>query len=136
MNRSTMSRPPNIPVRYGSRYGSEPTDGGRLACPVCLTVLPSRRARYCSDACKQRAYRLRQGRAPASDNAALAVELKRLGELIGHTLYECPACGERYLGERRCPDCNRFCRALGLGGPCPHCAEPVLLTELLDQAVP
>lgn len=71
-----------------------------------------------------------------SDNAALAVELKRLGELVAHTLYECPACGERYLGERRCPDCNRFCRALGLGGACPHCAEPVLLAELLDQAVP
>jgi hypothetical protein len=98
--------------------------------------VPSGRARYCSDACKQRAYRLRQSQPPASDNAALAVELKRLGELVAHTLYECPACGERYLGERRCPDCNRFCRALGLGGACPHCAEPVLLAELLDQAVP
>jgi hypothetical protein len=59
-----------------------------------------------------------------------------LGERLAHTLYECPTCGERYLGERRCPECNRFCRALGLGGPCPHCDEPVLLAELLDRAVP
>jgi hypothetical protein len=135
MNHSTTPLSPTTVVRYGSRYGSEPPDGGRPPCPVCRTTVPSGRARYCSDACKQRAYRLRRGELPAADNAALAVELKRLGELVAHTLYECPACGERYLGERRCPDCNRFCRALGLGGPCPHCAEPVLLAELLDQAV-
>jgi hypothetical protein len=95
----------------------------------------SRRARYCSDACKQRAYRLRQIPAPATDGA-LAAELKRLGELVAHTLYECSTCSERYLGERRCPECNRFCRALGLGGRCPHCDEPVLLAELVDRAGP
>jgi hypothetical protein len=94
----------------------------------------SRRGRYCSDACKQRAYRLRHVPAPATAGA-LAAELKRLGELLAHTLYECPSCGERYLGRRRCPECNRFCRTLGLGGTCPHCEEPVLLAELLDRAV-
>ena len=26
-------------------------------------------------------------------------------------------------------------RKLGLGGPCPHCDEPVAVTELLDQEV-
>ena len=122
------------PVRYGSRDGAEPSAGGGSHCPVCPSLLPSRRARYCSDACKQRAYRLRHVPAPAT-NGALAAELKRLGERVAHTLYECPTGGERYLGERRCSDGNRFCRALGLGGPCPHCDEPVLLVELLDRAL-
>jgi hypothetical protein len=26
-------------------------------------------------------------------------------------------------------------RKIGLGGPCPHCDEPVAVTELLDQEV-
>jgi hypothetical protein len=123
------------PICYGSRYGSEPSASGSPHCPVCASPMLSRRGRYCSDACKQRAYRLRHVPAPAT-NGVLATELKRLGELVAHTLYECPTCGERYLGERRCPECNRFCRALGLGGRCPHCDEPVLLAELLDRAVP
>ena len=58
----------DISVRYGSRYGSpDSTDDqgatdvrGSRSCPVCQATLTSRRARYCSDACKQRAYRLRQ----------------------------------------------------------------------------
>jgi hypothetical protein len=135
MSHHAASPPALSPVRYGSRYGSQPDDGRGRRCPVCATGLPSRRARYCSDACKQRAYRLRLAEAPAADTAELAAELKRLGELVAHTLYECAECGERYLGERRCPDCNRFCRALGLGGTCPHCDQTVLLAELLDTAV-
>jgi len=48
-----------------------------------------------------------------------------------HTIYECPACEQRLLGEQRCPDCHAFCRRLGLGGLCPHCDDPVTLAELL-----
>lgn len=70
------------PVRYGSRYGSDPR------CLVCMTGLPSRRARYCSDACKQRAYRRRQVDVTATDADLLAVELRRLGDLVAHTIYE------------------------------------------------
>lgn len=44
-------------------------------------------------------------------------------------VYECPNCGERLL-ERRCPECNVFCRRLGAGGECPACAEMVLVEEL------
>lgn len=44
-------------------------------------------------------------------------------------VYECPSCGER-LTERRCPDCNMFCRRLGAGGGCPACGEVVLVAEL------
>ncbi|MGI8423430.1 MAG: HepT-like ribonuclease domain-containing protein, partial [Chloroflexota bacterium] len=39
------------------------------------------------------------------------------------------------LGEQRCPECNRFCRALGLGGACPDCGQPVLLSDLLELEV-
>lgn len=131
MSRQTTPPPPAAPVRYGSRYGSGPADGGRPPCPVCATGVASGRARYCSDACKQRAYRLRHVGPAALDATTLTATLKRLGELAAHTIYECPTCDVRYLGERRCPDCNRFCRALGLGGVCRHCDEPLLIAELL-----
>ena len=59
---------PADPVRYGSRYGSPAaSDPDTMAspatdrrCPVCQTGAVPPRARYCSDACKQRAYRLRR----------------------------------------------------------------------------
>ena len=47
-------------------------------------------------------------------------------------LYACPACDARFLGEQRCPDCNTFARRLGPGGPCPHCDEPVAVSDLLQ----
>jgi predicted RNA-binding Zn-ribbon protein involved in translation (DUF1610 family) len=46
-------------------------------------------------------------------------------------IYECPDCGERQAGIRRCEDCNLFMRRLGPGGSCPHCDEPVLISDLL-----
>jgi len=49
-------------------------------------------------------------------------------------VYECPACGERRLGERRCEECNLFCRRIGRGGECPHCGEPVAACELAEPA--
>jgi hypothetical protein len=126
----TDAHPPT-PVRYGSRYGpTAPADAG--ACPLCAAPLPSPRARYCSEACKQRAYRLRQAERAGPDPTDLARELKRLRALVAHTLYECPTCGERYLGVQRCPDCQHFCRALGLGGACPHCDELLLIADVLD----
>ena len=126
----TDAHPP-LPVRYGSRDGSPPLPDA-WGCPLCAAPLPSRRARYCSAACKQRAYRLRQAAGTAPDPRTLAGELKRLQALVAHTVYECPTCGARYLGVQRCPDCQHFCRALGLGGACPHCDEVLLATELLD----
>lgn len=48
-------------------------------------------------------------------------------------VYQCPECDERYLDERRCPDCQLFCRRLGPGGPCPSCDEPVSLTDLTAE---
>ena len=48
-----------------------------------------------------------------------------------HTIYECASCGDRFVGVRRCPECNLFMRALGVGGVCIHCDEPLLVAELL-----
>ena len=124
------------PVRYGSRYGSsDPADARGAtavrACPVCQAAITSARARYCSDACKQRAYRLRQPDSTPVDLDALTADLRRRGDLAARTVYECPTCEARFLGEQRCPDCHVFCRRLGLGGLCPHCDDPVTLAELL-----
>ena len=47
-------------------------------------------------------------------------------------IYECPGCGERSL-ERRCAECNLFCRGLGAGGRCPSCGEIVAVDELEEQ---
>lgn len=58
---------------------------------------------------------------------------QRRGFRPASTIYECSACGERRLGQQRCDDCNRFGRALGPGGPCPHCDEPVLLADLFPE---
>jgi hypothetical protein len=122
------------PVRYGSRYGWA-APPGPAGCPICAASLPSARARYCSDACKQRAYRSRQVDRSAPAVGHLAADLEPAGDRLPTMVYECPACDTRYLGERRCPDCHRFCRKLGPGGACPHCDEPVLIAELLGKEV-
>ena len=124
---------PGIPVRYGSRYGSsDPADApSQRSCPVCRATVTSARARYCSDACTQRAYRQRQTDDTALELDALTADLRSRRVLITRTVYECPACETRLLGTQRCPDCHVFCRRLGLGGPCPHCDDPVTLAELL-----
>src|SRR6266511_3981731 len=44
---------------------------------------------------------------------------------------ECPSCTERFLGQRRCGDCNLWCRKVGLGGECSGCAEILTIADLL-----
>ena len=108
-------------MRYASRDGSVPST---RTCPACMAPLASSRARYCSRACKQRAYRARHlGPEPTT-----SIPTSRPGR--ARTVYECPDCEARYLDERRCPDCHRFCRRIDHGGPCPHCDEPVALSDL------
>ena len=51
------------------------------------------------------------------------------------TVYECPDCGDRYLGEQRCESCGTFARRVGIGGACPNCEGPVAISDLLDEAV-
>src|SRR5260221_10136792 len=128
MTRSTLSEHSR---RDGWRDGSVPAT--RLGCcPVCDGPLPSSRARYCTDACKQRAFRLRHRPLMRVEVDELRRDLQRRRMLVAHTLYECSACGECRLGERRCPECGLFSHALGLAATCPGCDEPILLTELLE----
>ena len=115
-----------MPIRDGSRDGS--------GCLVCGGALSSPRARYCSRAHQQRAFRLRHQSSQA-DLQHLRQELQRGCVVVAHTIYECPSCGERLVGERRCPECNLFSRAIGLGGHCPECETPLLLVDLLAEEV-
>src|SRR6266849_10554621 len=113
--------------RDGLRDGSVPAPGLHR-CPICEGPLPSPRARYCTDACKQRAFRLRHQPLTHVDVDELRRDLQRRRTLAAHTLYECSTCGERRLGERRCAECGLFGPALGLAGLCPGCDEPCAVT--------
>jgi hypothetical protein len=121
-----MTRNPDMPMRDGSRDGS--------GCLVCGGALPSSRARYCSRAHQQRAFRLRH-QTSLLDLQRLRQDLQRRRAVVAQTIYECQSCGERLVGERRCPDCQLFTRAIGLGGHCPECDTPLLLVDLLGEEV-
>ena len=90
------------------------------------------RAIYCSAACKQRRYRTRHASIGRTEVGIPAPERVR-PDRVAHSVYECTNCSERFVGLRRCPDCNLFLRNLGFGGVCVHCDEPLLLTELLGD---
>lgn len=107
---------------------------GCSGCVVCGAPLASTRARYCSRAHQQRAFRLRH-QTSQPDLQRLRQELQRRHAVTARTVYECPSCGERRVGERRCPDCRLFSRAVGLGGYCPECDTPLLLVDLLGEGV-
>jgi hypothetical protein len=97
-----------------------------IACAVCgQPFAPVGRRRFCSAACRQAAWRRRQPSAPVVPAA--------LRTARPATIYECPTCGTRALGEQRCPDCGLFGRRVGPGGPCPHCGEPVAVAALIDS---
>ena len=51
-------------------------------------------------------------------------------------IYECPDCETRYLDERRCPDCNLFCRRIHTGGHRPYCDESVAISDLAEPTTP
>ncbi len=63
----------------------------------------------------------------------LTDHLRRQGRLVAQTVYVCGECGERYVGERRCPECGVFLQRLGLGGRCSECDHPLLVAELLGE---
>jgi hypothetical protein len=99
-------------------------DGATMPGPRCARPFPPLgRQRDCSAACRQATWRRR--------HAPRLPELPRRVPRAG-TVYECPTCAARFLGEQRCPDCQQLCRRIGPGGPCPQCDEPVALTDLLN----
>lgn len=104
-------------------------DDVTTTCPACQRPFhPVGRQRYCCDACRAAAYRRRR------DAARPAITVPNARPRRPITVYQCD-CGYRALGEQRCPDCATFMRKIGLGGECPHCSEPVAVTDLLDQEV-
>jgi len=105
-------------------------DPGTTGCPVCLrSFTPIGRQVFCSTACRKTAFRRRH----QQPGAAVTVPAGRPRREF--TVYECPDCGERLLGEQRCESCRTFTRRVGTGGPCPHCDQPVAIQDLLDPAV-
>ena len=91
-------------------------------CPICgQAVRTSGRRRYCSDRCRQAAWRERR----LQILPPLPTRASKLA-----TLYECGGCESRQLGDQWCSDCQRPCRRVGLGVLCPHCDEPLALDEL------
>ena len=54
------------------------------------------RRRWCSDACRQSAWRRRRAAPRPTQPAKI------------DTVYECPQCQTRYLGTQRCEDCNTW----------------------------
>jgi hypothetical protein len=98
-------------------------DAVTIACPICgHGFRPTGRRRFCSDACRQAGWRQRH----PTPQPTIPTRSPR-----PTTVYACPACDARYLGEQRCYDCGVFCRRVAPGGPCPHCDEPVAITDLL-----
>jgi hypothetical protein len=79
---------------------------------------------WCSDACRQRGFRLRR---TAPDEAPI-IFARHLPKSV--IVYQCSECDARYLGQQRCPDCGVFCKRLGPGDLCPHCTEPVAMVDV------
>lgn len=100
--------------------------GVTATCGCCGGPLHSGQEKWCSDACRQRAYRRRHQALPTTIMPASPPQ--SLAKAV--TVYECPSCQERLLGEQRCPDCQLWARRVGYGGRCPHCDEPVALADL------
>jgi hypothetical protein len=114
------------PARTPSR--NEDRNDSAAACPACgQPFTPAGRRRWCSDACRQAAWRRRHpSPGPAAAGIAAPPPAPR-----DATIYQCPDCDQRYLGHQRCDDCRTFCRRVGHGGPCPHCDEPVAINDLI-----
>ena len=118
MNAEPTESPPS-PSRH---------DAVTIPCPICATPFaPAGKRLYCSGACNAAAYRRRKRAA----EPPVAIPKDRPRKPV--TVYECDACGTRSVGEQRCAECGTFMRRVGLGGPCPHCDEPVALTDLLNE---
>jgi hypothetical protein len=86
---------------------------------------------FCGPTCRQRAFRLRRRHSRGPTLINLADWLRRQHRLIAQTVCECTSCTERFLGERRCGNCNLMCRKVGLGGECSSCAEILTIADLV-----
>ena len=118
-----------IPMCDDTRNDSQPSLG---VCPVCTDSFPiDGRGTYCTPKCRQRAFRLRHRQVNRLTVTDFAAELRREHRLLAQTVYECPSCQDRFLGARRCNDCNLWCRKVGLGGQCSSCDEVLTVSDLI-----
>ena len=114
-----------MPLDFPLRNDAETT---MTQCVICGTRFPPvGRQRFCKPACRQTAWRRRH----PTPLPPLPARSPRQS-----TVYQCPACESRYLGEQYCAECGRFCKRVGAGGLCPACDEPVAITDLLVEGVP
>ena len=80
-----------------------PTPDQQRVCGACGRNFPARgRKAYCSDACRQRGFRLRQ-RPPDELHLGFASRLPKTA-----IVYQCPECDARFLGQQRCDECGVF----------------------------
>ncbi len=105
------------------------TSPGPRLCPVCWATFRTTtgRQRFCSDTCRKTAWARTHQTPPRPTRPGPPPGRRR-----DTTIYSCPACDTRYCGRQWCPDCHQPCTQVGLGGLCPHCDQPVALTDLLD----
>lgn len=91
-----------------------------------LSDARSGRCGWCSPACRQAGWRRpHPGTPPGAGPARAAAGPPAHGVRM-------PGCGERYLGQQRYEARGIFCSRIGPGGPCPHCAEPVAIQDIID----
>ena len=96
-------------------------DCATAGCGYCGAALSGRSDKqFCSTEHRQLAWRQTKSAPSAPVHVAKS-----------DTVYACPDCDARYLGEQRCPECNTWCRRIGPGGICPCCDEPISIVELL-----
>ena len=108
------------------------TTTNRLYCPVCWTPFTRiRRQRFCSATCRKTAWARSHTPSPGAVEPVPPPRRRR-----DVTIYACPNCETRYHAHQWCDDCNQPCTRVGLGGLCPHCDEPVTITDLLDTKQP
>jgi hypothetical protein len=122
---STTTRPrPASPPRDDIRNDTRTA----ATCPVCqATFTPVRRQLYCTPACRQAAWRARH------PNPRPTVVVPPTPHRRSTTVYQCPECDTRHLGQQWCPDCHRPCVRIDSGGLCPHCDEPVAVSDIIGQ---
>lgn len=99
---------------------------GTATCPACgSTFARAGRRIWCSDACKQAAWRRRHP-------PAAAPQLPPPRHRRETTVYECGQCGQRQTGGQWCEDCNQPCQRIGPGGlPRMLLTEPIAIADLI-----
>lgn len=99
-----------------------------MTCPICqIYFTPVGRQTYCSTPCRKTAFQRRH------QNPSAPITVPAARHRRDYTIYECPDCGERLYGEQRRQPCSSSARRIGIEGLCPHCDQPVALSDLIDQ---